>query len=394
MRSAIVWTFLALALATGAGCVPPSTSSTDNALFALVARITESSADPPTESITVDGSVGSDNDYRLIELGPATAGQEWAVSANNILLSNNWFLVVLLNSKYEVLQRQLVSRGTPLRHIVRADTDELYLGVASGVGGDAGDFHLEVSRRAGVPVPAPRQQVVWLNFAGGSDVTVRVTSKISYPAFDAEILGSAYAGATEAVKQAILATMRANYAHYDVIILTSDDAPAPDGPHATVHFVSEHTSLLGLADSVDQYNTDPSQNAIVYVGSFAVFEAMELTDEEMGQMVGNVTSHELGHLLGLFHNQGPKDVMGTTGAWDLASDQSFSVATLEPTVFPFGNENSPQRLSETVGTKAVTKDTHMAEHVDTQRLRRKAALRAFVLDQLRGRCGTCLNPDE
>jgi hypothetical protein len=213
--------------------------------------------------------------------------------------------------------------------------------------------------------------------------------------FDAADLGEPYAGATEAVKAAIVAAMREDYAGYNVTVLSSDDGPPPtNGAYATLHFGGYDTRLLGLADNVDQYNADRWQNAIIYVGSFADFSVMGLDAEEMGQMVGNVASHEFGHLLGLFHTSLPEDIMDTTGtAWDLAGDQSFLRGPLEQSVFPVGYENSPQRLAETVGVKPGAKKSDLSKNWNDPRMRRKLALRALVRDELRSRCGTCLHLD-
>jgi hypothetical protein len=111
-------------------------------------------------------------------------------------------------------------------------------------------------------------------------------------------------------------------------------------------------------------------------------------------MVGNVASHEFGHLLGLFHTQLPPDLMDTSGtAWDLAGQQAFSRAPLEPSVFPAGFENSPARLAETVGVVPVSEEGRLAKPLATERMIRKAALRRLVKEELPQRCGTCLDLD-
>ncbi len=385
------------------GCTPATPDPQDEGLITAVAGIVESGpalASPSAGGagsgapLRLQGRLDSDNDYQLIDLGPAAAGEQWTVANLNARLVGDAFLVVLLDADYDLLRRQVIAGGASLAHIARGDTPALYVGVAPAYGTSAGEFQLEVGARSGAAIPAPQPQVVWLNFNRAADVRIHARDAVSFAPFDAAALGPAYAGATEVVKAAILATMQEDYSGYNVRVLTSDDGAPPDGPYATVHFGSYDAQLLGLADNVDQYNADPWQSAIIYVEGFADFAVMGLRDEEMGQMVGNVASHEFGHLLGLFHTQVPEDLMDTTGtAWDLADDQTFTRARLEPSVFPIGFEDSPARLAETVGVAAAPEAGRLAKPLGAERMVRKAAVRRLVKDVLRHRCGTCLELD-
>ncbi len=375
------------------GCMPPE--DMQEGALGLVAGVTETVDDETTTTsgpLVLRGTVHGD-EYELIELGPAAAGEEWIVEDDNGPLTVRPFVVVLFDERYELLRRQVVSPSNRLAHIMRGDTKSLYLGVTSSYTG-TGDFRLTVRNRAGNPVPAPVGQVVYLNFAGGYDISVHTRRGMVLEAFEGAMLGDAYADATRALKDAIVAALWTDYAGYNVTIRSSDDGPPPDGPHATLHFGGLDRQLLGLADGVDQYNADPNQHAIIYVQSFAEFEVMGLSADEMGQMVGNVASHELGHLLGLFHTRVPDDLMDTTGtAWDLAGDQFFQVAELEPSVFPFGSENSPARLAETLGTRSEP-GAGLEKSGTLRTIERKAAVRAAARLALRGRCGTCRHLDE
>ncbi len=386
-----------------AGCTPSVVDQPDEGLITAVAGIVETSPLLPTASATdgdvgapvrFAGTLGSGTPYQLIDLGPAAAGDQWTISNLSARLTGDAFLVVFLNEDYDLLRRQVVAGGASLAHIVRQGTPTLYAGIAPAYGANGGSFQMEVGWRGGFDVPQPQPQVVWLNFGGGANVEVHARSGISFGPFDAGALGGQYAGATEVVKAAIVATMREDYAAYNVTLLTSDDSFPPAGAHATVHFGGYDSRLLGLADNVDQYNADPWQHAIIYVESFSDFSVMGLSDQDMGEMVGNVASHELGHLLGLFHTQVPTDIMDTTGtAWDLAGAQAFSRAQLETSVFPVGFEDSPARLAETVGLAAVPDAGYLAKPLAAERMMRKAALRRLVREELPTRCGTCLDLD-
>lgn len=393
---------LPVACATVIGCTQPTADTTDTGLVSLVAGITESnpadattqSSDPPRTPSTLSGSITTAGDYQLFELGGGLFGDNWTITDTSAQFGGHSFLVALFDANYELLRREVLTSSRPLEHILRADAQALYLGVTPTYNGSGGDFRFTISRRGGAAVPAPQLQAVWLNFGGATDVRVHSRAGISFPAFNATMVGGAYADATAIVKAGIVAAMREDYAAFNVQILSSDDGPPPEGPYAVLHFGGSDARLLGLADNVDQYNANPWQVAMIYVEGFADFAVMNLTPEEMGQMVGNVASHELGHLLGLYHTRVPADLMDTTGtAWDLAADQAFSVADLERTVFPFGRENCPRRLAETVGENPDPPESGLAKSESPQTMSRKASLRAMARDLLHGRCGTCLDLD-
>jgi hypothetical protein len=352
----------------------------------------EATAQPRSEHTVVSGSLSARGEYQLFDLGAGQVGDEWTIQPDSPAAAT--FLVVLFDDQHELLRRELVSPRHPLQHILRADTPSVIVGVTPAAGGVSGSFGLAVDARAGAVVPAAQPQVVWVNFGGAMNVRVNQRAGIDIGAVDAAAVDARYAGATSALKAAILANMREDYADYNVTIVTSDDGPPPAGTYATLQFGGNDSRLLGLADSVDQYNADPAQTAIVYLESFADYRTMNLTVEEMGQMIGNTGSHELGHLLGLFHTQKPVDLMDTTGtAWDLAGAQYFTRGELEPSVFPTGYENNPARLAETVGSGPQSKKEVVAKVLSPAIMRRKLALRALVREELGGRCGNCLQPD-
>ena len=341
-------------------------------------------------SRTFSGNVGGDGDYQLFELGVGNPGDEWAISPTGSM--SGPFIVVLFDSDENLLMRMFMSYSKPLRLVLREHSNQVYLGIMPPSGRNGGGFQLNASVETGRSVPAPAPQVVWLNFAAGNNIRVHTRDGVSFPAFDGGMLGEAYEGHTQLIKDAILREMRADYASYNVTISSSDDGPPPDGPHSTVHFGSDESGLLGLADNVDNYNQNPTQDAIIYVENFAPYWTMQLEPDEMAVMIANVGSHELGHLLGLYHTQDPDDIMDTTGsAWDLAENQSFIRGPLEPTVFATGWEDSPRLLEQIVG---VNPDS--AKSVAREKSAKSAtykAIRRFAQEELTYTCGTCLSLD-
>ncbi len=348
-------------------------------------------ASPANTSYTFSGSVTNSGNYRLFELGSGSAGDGWVVSQTAPFAGP--FVVVLFDADENLLMRTFMSHASPLRHVLREGSGQVYLGIMPPSGHDGGGFRLKATLEAGRPVPTPARQVVWLNFAGGTDVQVHRRDPISFAPFEGTMIGEAYADHTQEVKDVIVQEMQADYAAYNVVITSSDDGLPPDGPYSTVHFGGSESGLLGLADEVDDYNQDPAQDAIVYVENFAPYWTMQLEPDEMAVMIANVASHELGHLLGLYHMQDPDGIMDTTGsAWDLAENQSFIRGPLEATVFATGWEDSPRLLAQTVGRKPGGAAKSLA--------RQKAAkwptykvIRRFAREELNHTCGTCLSLD-
>jgi len=181
------------------------------------------------------GTVTQNDGYKLFDLGQCAAGQRWTLSADGVLSSS--FLVVLLDENYDLLKRTIVSSGTPLEHITRGPTT-MYAGVAPSFGRSGGDFRFTVRHVADMGPPRPQAQVEWVNFGGGSSVQIHGASPTTFPAFSGSLLGDSYDGHTTELKTAILDAMYEDYAGYNLVILTSDEGPPPEGPYSTLHILS------------------------------------------------------------------------------------------------------------------------------------------------------------
>jgi hypothetical protein len=299
-----------------------------------------------SEVLTFELALRGGGAYELVELGASEAGDEWTLWVEPGPAARATFVVALLDAGQTLQCRRRCAAGGELRHTMRHGTEQLYAGVQTQ---QAATFSLVAARRHG-DVPAPQGQLVWLNFDGAQAVQVAAQPVTALAPFDAADVNPAYAGQSGLVMAEIARTMRRLYAAFDVTILSSADEPEPAEPHSTIYFGGYDSSYMGIGEAVDRYNADPTDQALVYTGSFAPFVTMRLTPEEMGRMIGNAAGHELGHLLGLFHTRGSQNVMDDTrSAWELAGESVVAAGPLAETVFPVGVEDAPTVLAETVG---------------------------------------------
>lgn len=343
------------------------------------------------EPLELVGSVTGEGVYEVFELGSALAGDVWELSQAS---QNSRYTVVLLDDEFNMIRRALLQSGTSFEHVMRQDSSMVYAGVTSAYGTAGGDYRILAQVVSTGGVPSAEQQLVYLNYEAVSGLDVNYRQDLSHPDFDASMLGSAYTGQTDVIKGIILDQMLRDYSFYNVVITTSDEGPPPAEPHSTVHFGGEGQGLLGLAENVDQYNSDASQDAVVFVETFRIYTVMQLSTVEIGQMVANTASHELGHLLGLYHTHDSGEVMDTSAnAWELTEDQIFRRAALDESVFPFGYEDTPTLLEQIVGLRPGGPLTFESGKLATQMKASQNTMREMFATEAPHRCGNCAHPD-
>lgn len=370
----------------------------------VVAGTSVTSPDSPAPStpvsqsgqrVRISGSLGGEFSVQAFPLGPGAAGERWNVRPVGFIGTPR--VVALFDENDNLLSRRYVSSsGSELSHVLRASTSMIKVGVMTPSGGQGGGFQFDVSATPGQGIPGRQPQVVYLNFAGGSDVKVHRRSAISFGAFDAGEIDPRFAQRSRELRELIVEEIRADFAGFDVIFISSDESGPPAGPHSVVHFGGESPGLLGLADAVDEYNRVVSESAIVYSKGFALYRTMQMSMEQMAVMIGNVASHEVGHLLGLYHTTDANDLMDTSaGAWELAGPQTFGRARLERSVFAVGYENSPALLAHGVG---ALPETARSKSLATARamvgVEMTESLRRLMADEMTVACGTCVSLDQ
>lgn len=297
------------------------------------------------------GTVAIDKDvYRF---DSAAAGDRVTVAFSPS--SGGDFTIGILDASYNVIQQMSTSGSwfTPWETnvVLREATDHVYVIVAGrSASSTSYGYGLQFVVEAGIGIPAYNPQVVVLNFSGASNVRIGGSAPIEVPAFDATRISSRFAGQTETMIAQIMTLLQQDYAGLGIQVFRQGDPAIPSGAASNLYFGTYNADLLGLADSVDAYNADTSESAIIFTDTFALFEPLLPSVEEMSQCLANVASHEFGHILGLRHTNDAQDLMDiTANARELLDDQWFRTAPMHSSILPLGFQDAPSLLAWGVG---------------------------------------------
>ncbi len=301
---------------------------------------------------TIAGGVGV-LDTDVYNLGPVAAGDRILVEAT--VDSNGDVVLGLFDADGALFAHTDLSYAASYSRFIdvtaRESSDALFVVVATRYGtGLPVDYSATVEIRRDAGVPATKPQSVVLHFDGGGDVTIANRGPFTVPPFDAAHIESRFGPQTQEIIDALYAKVLDDYAGLNVSIHLDGDPDVPADALSHVYFGTYDPALLGLADNVDAFNADPTQTAIIYTDTFALFKNLRPTVDEIAQALANVASHEIGHLIGLRHTADPNDVMDITAtASQMLVDQWFRTADMNPSVIPVGSQDSPALLSWTVG---------------------------------------------
>jgi predicted Zn-dependent protease with MMP-like domain len=343
--------------------------------------------------IELTGTISADvslYDRDIYELGPAFAGDR--ILADLSVSTNEDVVLGLFDDRYELLAyidpRSLTSGPHSIDIAVRQDTHRLYAVVDTrSISSLERPYTAHITVENGTGVADPHPQVVVLAFQGGQGVQVGYRLPVNVPAFDADNISPRFAGQTNAIIQEILQLVREDYQGLNVDVYLDTDPYIPSGERSVLYFGTYDSRLLGLADNIDPYNTDTTQTAILYTDTFSIFDIFAPTVEEISQVLANVASHEVGHLLGLRHTADVSDLMDVTAsARQMLLDQWFSIADLDQSVLSVGSQDAPSLLSWAVGGQLLAKTKN------TDYLRQRAIEAAGGPDDFyipRSKLGSC-----
>jgi hypothetical protein len=306
------------------------------------------------ETQLIRGKITSTDDVDVYDLGSVMAGDRVVVSVEAdaldgaIALFDGSGAALLVNDHRNVY---LGRNGPFIDFVIRRPSESCLVALATTPGYmSTGDYVLTARYEASASIPAPRPDVVLLDFTAQRNVRIGTRPAVNVPEFDAADILPQYEGNTQEMIDRVVALVREDFAAYDVTILSTSEDTDSDSSATRIHFGAFDEALLGVAEGVDEYNAYRGQSAMVFTDTFAAFRPLDPTVSEMAQALANVASHEIGHLLGLVHTSNSDDLMDVTASLsELLLDQEFVRSPIYSAVFPLGAQDSVQFLLDAVG---------------------------------------------
>ncbi len=308
----------------------------------------------------IQGSINPASDVDVYNLGSMMPGDRIRVDLQGsggvdlaIALFDEGGELFITNDDRDVNSNQL---DPFVNEVVRHAGLNYFLAVGSSAfAPSTGYYSGTVTVSRGEAVPVPRAQAVLLNYAGGT-VTIPGDRTYTVGAFNAADIDARYAGQTDTVKRWIFQTVEGCFNGIALDVYDTDShRPRAGTAVSTVYFGGRNRNAYGISQDIDEYNRNPTDAAIIFTNNFTAdqFNGRWLTAAELGVAIGHVAAHEIGHLVGLNHVANWVDVMDSTGsATTFLYDQRFQTSPLDPSIWPFGNQDGWQLLLETLGLES------------------------------------------
>lgn len=309
----------------------------------------------------LEGTVYPRGDLDVYQLGAMAPGDRMIIDASTAGSSLD-VSIALFDSEERLVSakddRTVQDFDSFIDLIARHEGNPYYLVVTHSAfapsAGFTGTYQIDIEVMVGQAVPPPMHQLLKLDFDGGEIDSPALGSMTIRP-FSAERISPAYTGQTELLKTLILEGMEQNYERFNVTVVTTDDPPPPPGTEfSTIFFGGFNPSAFGIAESVDLYNADFCDDAIIYAETFSpsIFSGVP-TVAELAVAIANVGAHEAGHLLGLNHVSDDLALMDDRSAADaFIEDQEFMEAPLSSDIMQIGTQDAVLLLNEIVGPAA------------------------------------------
>ena len=324
-----------------------------NGTFAQANKASLAADDTAVLAGTIDGH----NDVDIFDLGIMTAGDVVEVTARrtsgNLQPSLAFFDVEgeLVNEN-TITAVESPGASPSIEHSVREGVGSFYAAIThTFTHTTTGDYEITVNIQRGKAPLAPKKQVIYLHFDGGI-VNDPILGELVANVFSGEAIDPVYAGQTDTIKASIIQTFIDNYRNFNVEILDSDHDELPaDVEFSQVYLGGDNSEIFGVAYSVDLYNQDQGDSAIIFTEAFTPSEfTVTPTAAELGVAIGNVAAHEMGHLLGLNHVDDATALMDAVSPTDvLLGDQEFKAAPLSENIFPIGYQDAADLLLVILG---------------------------------------------